>query len=118
MEEVRVLTSEGEGKGKIWYRELTRLRFLEAEKPEWSVDDIREVFERFPVTRAVFNCTGLGSYCLKVVEDKLLYPARVGVPFSLNVPENLELTGSRARWCSLRIPKLQWKECIYVLLKE
>lgn len=62
-----------------------------------SVDDIREVFERSPGAKAVFNCTGLGSYSLKGVEDKLLYPTRVGVPFFLNVPENLELTLSRAR---------------------
>jgi len=26
--------------------------------------------------KAVFNCTGLGSYYLKGVEDKLLYPTR------------------------------------------
>lgn len=37
MEEAGVLTSEGEGKGKIWYRELTGLRLLEEGKPEGSV---------------------------------------------------------------------------------
>ena len=42
-----------------------------------SVGGIREVFERFPDAKAVFNCTGLGSYSLKGVEDKLLYPTRV-----------------------------------------
>ena len=62
-----------------------------------SVDDIREVFERSPSAKAVFNCTGLGSYSLKGVEDKLLYPTRVGVPFFLNVRKNLELTSGRAR---------------------
>lgn len=42
-----------------------------------SVDDIRDVGKRFPGVKAVFNCTGLGSYSLKGVEDKLLYPTRV-----------------------------------------
>jgi hypothetical protein len=42
-----------------------------------SIDDIRDVFARFPDVEAVFNCTGLGSFSLKGVEDKLLYPTRV-----------------------------------------
>jgi D-amino-acid oxidase len=42
-----------------------------------SIDDIRDVFARFPDVKAVFNCTGLGSFSLKSVEDKLLYPTRV-----------------------------------------
>ncbi|PMD35686.1 putative D-amino acid oxidase [Hyaloscypha variabilis F] len=111
MDEAGVLSVEGEGKGRIWYKGLTGLRFVEEGKPEgsvfgfecasfvvdvqrylpWlqgevlkkgidilrvSVDDIGEVFERFPGAKAVFNCTGLGSYNLKGVEDKLLYPTR------------------------------------------
>ncbi|KAF8858365.1 FAD dependent oxidoreductase [Acephala macrosclerotiorum] len=40
-----------------------------------SVTDIRELTDD-PSVRAVFNCTGLGSYSLKGVEDKLLYPTR------------------------------------------
>jgi len=35
------------------------------------------VFERFSSATSVFNCTGLGSYNLKGVEDKLLYPTKV-----------------------------------------
>ncbi|KAE8453321.1 hypothetical protein EG329_011388 [Mollisiaceae sp. DMI_Dod_QoI] len=40
-----------------------------------SVTDIRELTKDSD-TNAVFNCTGLGSYSLKGVEDKLLYPTR------------------------------------------
>jgi D-amino-acid oxidase len=40
------------------------------------IDDVRDVFARSPGVKAVFNCTGLGSYILKGVEDKLLYPTR------------------------------------------
>jgi len=61
-----------------------------------SIDDIREVSERYPGVKAVFNCTGLGSYNLKGVEDKLLYPTRVC--FSVSNPcGEFELTRSRAR---------------------
>ena len=42
-----------------------------------TIGDIRDVPARFPGVKAVFNCTGLGSYHLKGVEDKLLYPTRV-----------------------------------------
>ena len=44
------------------------------------VDDIRDVAKIFPGVKAIFNCTGLGSYHLKGVEDKSLYPTRVGIP--------------------------------------
>lgn len=40
-------------------------------------DDIRQAFQDIP-SDAYFNCTGLGSYRLKGVEDKSLYPTRVG----------------------------------------
>lgn len=40
-------------------------------------EDIREVFEEFPGAEAFVNCTGLGSYGLKGVEDKDLYPTLV-----------------------------------------
>ncbi|KUJ12415.1 putative D-amino acid oxidase [Mollisia scopiformis] len=40
-----------------------------------TVTDIRELTNDSDV-KAVFNCTGLGSYSLKGVEDKLLYPTR------------------------------------------
>ncbi|EXJ96292.1 hypothetical protein A1O1_01418 [Capronia coronata CBS 617.96] len=46
-------------------------------------DDIRELFEDFPSTMAIFNCTGLGSYSLKGVEDHAVYPTRVGMSLSL-----------------------------------
>ena len=39
--------------------------------------DIMDVFKLFPEVKTVFNCTGLGSYHLKGVEDKSLYPTRV-----------------------------------------
>ncbi|KAL3417184.1 d-amino acid [Phlyctema vagabunda] len=41
-----------------------------------SYTDIRESFAEFPHSKAFFNCTGLGSYHLKGVEDKTLYPTR------------------------------------------
>lgn len=41
-----------------------------------TVTDIRELTNDSSV-KAVFNCTGLGSYNLKGVEDKTLYPTRV-----------------------------------------
>jgi len=37
-------------------------------------DDIRKVFQAFPSAKAFFNCTGIGSYNLKGVEDHKLYP--------------------------------------------
>ena len=53
---------------------------LGAAEHQWSqrcTDIFRhQVSEKFPGTEAVFNCTGLGSYHLKGVEDKLLYPTR------------------------------------------
>lgn len=41
-----------------------------------TVSDINDVLEAYPAAKAVFNCTGLGSYSLKGVEDKFLYPTR------------------------------------------
>jgi len=41
-----------------------------------TYDDIRELIKDYPSAKAIFNCTGLGSYHLKGVEDKLLYPTR------------------------------------------
>lgn len=46
-----------------------------------TVTDIRELTDDSDV-KAVFNCTGLGSYSLKGVEDKSLYPTRVRIAFS------------------------------------
>ncbi|KAJ9157712.1 putative D-amino acid oxidase [Pleurostoma richardsiae] len=40
-----------------------------------SYGDIRQVFQDIPAD-AYFNCTGLGSYHLRGVEDKNLYPTR------------------------------------------
>lgn len=45
--------------------------------------DIREVFNLYPEASAVFNCTGLGSFTLGGVEDKMLYPARVCLSYWL-----------------------------------
>lgn len=50
-----------------------------------TVTDLDNVFTAYPDARAVFNCTGLGSYHLKGVEDKLLYPTRV-FPSSICLP--------------------------------
>jgi hypothetical protein len=44
-----------------------------------TYDDIRELIKDYPNAKAIFNCTGLGSYHLKGVEDKLLYPTRVSL---------------------------------------
>lgn len=41
------------------------------------VTDINELFAQYPNATAYFNCSGLGSYSLKGVEDKSLYPTRV-----------------------------------------
>lgn len=40
-------------------------------------DDINELFDRFPTAKTFFNCTGLGSYSLKGVEDHNVYPTKV-----------------------------------------
>lgn len=40
-------------------------------------DDINRLFESFPTAKAFFNCTGLGSYSLKGVEDHNVYPTKV-----------------------------------------
>lgn len=40
-------------------------------------DSIDELFTAFPSANAYFNCTGLGAYSLKGVEDKRVYPTRV-----------------------------------------
>lgn len=40
-------------------------------------EDIREIFDEFPEAKGFVNCTGLGSYSLKGVEDKDLYPTLV-----------------------------------------
>ncbi len=45
-----------------------------------SYSDIRELLSSYPDAKAFFNCSGLGSYHLKGVEDKLLYPTRVCPP--------------------------------------
>ncbi|KAG9547873.1 putative D-amino acid oxidase, partial [Aureobasidium melanogenum] len=37
---------------------------------------IDELFQAFPSATAYFNCTGLGAYSLKGVEDKSVYPTR------------------------------------------
>ncbi len=42
------------------------------------ITDIQEVFDEFPTAKGIVNCTGLGSYHLKGVEDKSLYPTLVG----------------------------------------
>ena len=58
--------------------------------------DIQELFDAYPQAKAFFNCTGLGSYHLKGVEDKLLYPTRVRI-FSMSSMNVFLLTRSRAR---------------------
>lgn len=40
-------------------------------------DDINSLFESFPTAKTFFNCTGLGSYSLKGVEDHNVYPTKV-----------------------------------------
>lgn len=44
-----------------------------------SYTDIRDAFKVFPLARAFINCTGLGSYYLKGVEDDDLYPTLVNM---------------------------------------
>ncbi|KAG9590657.1 putative D-amino acid oxidase, partial [Aureobasidium melanogenum] len=39
-------------------------------------DSIDELFTAFPSATAYFNCTGLGAYSLKGIEDKSVYPTR------------------------------------------
>lgn len=41
------------------------------------IGDIKEVFEEFPDAEGFVNCTGIGSYSIKGVEDKELYPTMV-----------------------------------------
>ena len=43
-------------------------------------DSIDVLFTAFPSANAYFNCTGLGAFSLKGVEDKSVYPTRVYSP--------------------------------------
>jgi len=49
-----------------------------------TYDDIPLLIADYPNAKAIFNCTGLGSYSLKGVEDKFLYPTRVSALFLLH----------------------------------
>lgn len=40
-------------------------------------DDINGLFDNFPTANTFLNCTGLGSYSLKGVEDHNVYPTKV-----------------------------------------
>jgi hypothetical protein len=40
-------------------------------------ESLDELFTAFPSANAYFNCTGLGAYSLKGVQDKNVYPTRV-----------------------------------------
>lgn len=42
-----------------------------------AYDSIHDLISDFPRAGAYFNCSGLGSYSLKGVEDHNLYPSRV-----------------------------------------
>lgn len=41
------------------------------------IRDIKEVFEEFPNAGGFVNCTGIGSYRIKGIEDRDLYPTMV-----------------------------------------
>jgi D-amino-acid oxidase len=63
-----------------------------------SFEDIRLVFKEFPNAKAIFNCTGLGSYHLKGVEDHNLYPTRVGSSYlPVQFPLPPQLTGPKGQ---------------------
>ncbi|KAL1304348.1 hypothetical protein AAFC00_000746 [Neodothiora populina] len=53
-------------------------------------DSIEDLFRAYPGATAYFNCTGLGSYSLKGVEDKNVYPTRGQVMLVENPPRNLD----------------------------
>jgi len=53
-------------------------------------DDMTEFIQEFPAAKAFFNCTGLGSYSLKGVDDKSLYPTRGQVMLVENPSTKLE----------------------------
>jgi hypothetical protein len=82
---------------------LTRLRLQQEalkkgiEFKRTTVSDINDVVGDFPSMKAIFNCTGLGSYSLKGVEDKLLYPTRVSTPTNL---ASFGLNRDRVKSCS------------------
>lgn len=48
-------------------------------------DDINSLFESFPMAKTFFNCTGLGSYSLKGVEDHNVYPTKVRYQLLLHI---------------------------------
>lgn len=41
-----------------------------------SIPSITSITTTYPHAKAIFNCTGLGSYSLGDVEDKTMYPTR------------------------------------------
>jgi len=43
-------------------------------------ESVDELCQRYPAANAYFNCSGLGSFSLKGIEDKNVYPTRVGHP--------------------------------------
>ncbi|THW64867.1 putative D-amino acid oxidase [Aureobasidium pullulans] len=62
------------GTGKIWLQGEARRQGIEIRRGMFGSLD--ELFTAFPDANACFNCTGLGSYSLKGVEDKSIYPTR------------------------------------------
>ena len=66
-----------------WYRLQVEILKAGIEMRRAIYADIKDVFRDYPSTKVVFNCTGLGSYTLKGVEDKSLYPSRVWLCYSI-----------------------------------
>lgn len=58
-------------------RHLTEASKAGIEVRRKVIGGIKEVFEEFPDAEGFVNCTGIGSYSIKGVEDKELYPIMV-----------------------------------------
>ncbi|KAK6002976.1 hypothetical protein QM012_000821 [Aureobasidium pullulans] len=62
------------GTNKIWLQGEVKRQGIEIRRGMF--ESINELFTAFPSATAYFNCTGLGAYSLKGVEDKSVYPTR------------------------------------------
>jgi hypothetical protein len=74
---MRLLLGEKEAYADCFYRLQGEAKRQGIEIRRGSFESLDELFTAFPSANAYFNCTGLGAYSLKGVQDKNVYPTRV-----------------------------------------
>lgn len=68
-------------------------------------ESLDELFTAFPSANAYFNCTGLGAYSLKGVQDKNVYPTRVRFSTYLLTPDTRNLLRKQGQIMLVESPK-------------